>query len=55
MSEEELNLKQELEDKIRKFFEFYDKFIQNRNKTESDIFEHFQEMRFQIDEHREKL
>jgi len=28
LSEEEQNLKQELEDKIRKFFEFYDEFSQ---------------------------
>jgi hypothetical protein len=26
-----------------------------KTKLESDVFEHFQEMRFQIDEHREKL
>jgi hypothetical protein len=30
-------------------------FQQNKSKLESDIFEHFQELRFQIDEHREML
>jgi hypothetical protein len=54
LSEEEINLKQELEVSLRQFFEFYDEYLQNRKKTESDIFEHFQELRFQIDEHREK-
>ncbi len=42
LSGEERSLKQELEDKIRKFFE-------------SVVFEYFQEMRNQIDEHRLKL
>ena len=55
LSSEEINLKHELEQSIRTFFEFYDEFIQNRNKSESDVFDHFQELRFQIDEHRERL
>jgi hypothetical protein len=55
LSDQELGLKQELEESIKKFFEFYDEFIQNRTKLASDVFEHFQEMRFQIDEHRERL
>jgi len=29
--------------------------IKNKSQLESDVFDHFQEMRFQIDEHREKL
>jgi hypothetical protein len=40
---------------IRKFSEFYDDFIQNKNTIEFAVFEHFQEMRFQIDQHREEL
>jgi hypothetical protein len=40
LNETEMSLKRELEVSIKKFF---------------DIFEHFQEMRYQIDEHREKL
>ena len=55
LSEDEINLKQELEDSIQKFFEFYDEFVQNKNKTESILFDHFQELRFQIDEYRERL
>jgi hypothetical protein len=54
-SREEISLKHELEQSIRQFFEFYDEFIQNKNKIESDVFDHFQEMRFKIDEHREEL
>jgi len=52
---QEISLKQELEASIRKFFQFYDEFIQNKTQLESDIFNHFQEIRFQIDEQQEKL
>ena len=52
LSGEEIRLKQKLEESIRKFFEFYDEFQQNKSKLDSDVFDHFQEMRFQIDEHR---
>ena len=55
LSEGEINLKQELEVSVRKFFLLYDDFIQNKNKIESDVFVHFQEMRFQVDEQREEL
>jgi hypothetical protein len=44
-----------LEVSIRKFFVFYEEFVQNKTQLESDVFNHFQELRFQIDEHREKL
>jgi hypothetical protein len=55
LSEGEINLKQKLEDSIRKFFEFYEEFVHNKNKIESDVFDHFQEVRFQVDEQREEL
>jgi hypothetical protein len=55
LSEEEINLKKNLEESIRKFFGFYDDFILNKSKVDTDVFNHFQEMRFQIDEHRERL
>jgi hypothetical protein len=55
LNEEEKSLKQDLEDSIRKFFEFYDDYEQNKTKLELDAFEHFKEIRFQIDEHRERL
>ena len=40
---------------IRQLFEFFDEFQQNKLKLESNVFENFQELRFQIDEHRERL
>jgi hypothetical protein len=50
-----MKLKHELEESIQKFFESYDEFIQNKSKLESDVFDHFQEIRFKIDQHREEL
>jgi hypothetical protein len=55
LSGEELSLKQDLEVSVRKFFEFYEDLNQNKSKLESDVFEHFEEIRFQIDEQRERL
>ena len=55
LNEEEMSLKRELEDSIRTFFEFYDVFNQNRTKLDMDVYNHFHEIRFQIDEHREEL
>jgi hypothetical protein len=52
---EELKLKREIEESIKKFFEFYDEFIQNRTKLDMDVFDHFHEMGFKIDEHRVEL
>ncbi len=52
---DESSLKQELEASVRKFFEFHEEFIQMKTQLESNVLEHFQEMRFQIDEQREKL
>ncbi len=55
LSQEEIELKRGLEDSIKNFYQFHDEFIQNRTKLESNVFDHFQEIRFQIDEHREEL
>jgi hypothetical protein len=55
LNEEEIKLKHDLKVSIQKFYQFYDEFIQSRTKLESDVFDHFQEIRFQIDEHRERL
>jgi hypothetical protein len=55
LNEEEIRLKEEYEASIRKFFEFHEKFMENKTQLQSNVFEHFQEMRFQIDEHREKF
>jgi hypothetical protein len=55
LNETEIKLKHELEASIRKFFEFYDEFVLNKSKLESDVFDHFQEIRFKIDQQREEL
>jgi hypothetical protein len=54
LSDEEKSLKQELEGSILSFFQFYEEFIQNKIQLESHVFEHFQEMRFQIDQLKKK-
>jgi hypothetical protein len=53
--DEEINLKQQLEISIKVFFEYYDEFIQNKAQLDMGVFEHFQEMRFKVDEQREDL
>jgi hypothetical protein len=55
LSDEETSLKRDLDESLRKFFDYYDEFAKNKTQLESDVFEHFQEIRFQIDEHRERL
>jgi hypothetical protein len=50
-----INLKQELEESIKKIFEIYDQFHKNKPQLDLDDFNHFQEMRFKIDENREEL
>jgi hypothetical protein len=55
LSDDEISRKQDLEASIQKFFEFYDQFDQNKTQLESDMFDHFQELRFKIDQHREEL
>jgi hypothetical protein len=55
LSEEEISLKNELKESMQKFFEFYDEFNQKKTQLDSDVFDHFQEMRFKIDEQREEL
>jgi hypothetical protein len=55
LSEEELGLKKVLEESMQKFFELYEEFIQNKSILETVVYNHFQEMRFEIDEHREQL
>jgi len=55
LSQEEISLKKKLEESIQKFFQFYDELTQNKAKLPSQVFDHFQEIRFQIDEHREEV
>jgi hypothetical protein len=55
LSDEEFSLKTKIEDSIRQFFQIYEEFTLNKTKLDLDIHNHFQEIRFQLDEHREKL
>ena len=55
LSGDEISLKRKLRESIRLFYEFYDALAQNRLQLESDVYNHFQELRFQIDEQREEL
>ena len=55
LSEVEINLKQELEGSLRKFFEFYNEFVQGKTQLDLDVFDHFQELRFKVGEQREEL
>jgi len=55
LNAEEKSLKLELELSIKKLFDFYDEFVQNKSILESEVYHHFQEMRFQIDQQREEL
>jgi hypothetical protein len=55
LSKEEISVKQKLEESIREFFKIYDEFTHNKAKLESDVYDHFHEMIFKIDEHRERL
>jgi hypothetical protein len=55
LNEEEIGLKQKLEQSMKKFFQFYDEFIQNQAKLDSDVFNHFHEICFQIDQHRREI
>jgi hypothetical protein len=54
-SDEEFSLKKQIEDSIRTFFEMYEQFTLNKTTLDLDVHNHFTEIRFQLDEHREKL
>jgi hypothetical protein len=55
LSATEVNLKQKIEDSIRLLHRMHDEFTLTRSKLDADVHAHFQEIRFQIDEHREQL
>jgi hypothetical protein len=55
LSDEEFSLKKLLEDSFGKIFQMFEKFTLNKTKLDLDVHEHFQEIRFQLDEHRENL
>ena len=55
LSDEELCFKKKLEESIKLFYQMHDEFISSKNQLYLDCHNHFHELRFQIDEHREKL
>ena len=55
LSDEEVSLKKKIEESIKFFYEMYDEFILSKTKLDLDCHEHFQEVRRQIDLHRENL
>jgi hypothetical protein len=54
-SDEEISLKKQIEDSIRQFFQMYEQFTLKKTTLDLDVHNHFTEIRFQLDEHREKL
>jgi hypothetical protein len=48
-------LKQKIEGSIKLLYEMYDEFTSSKTKLDLDCNEHFQEIRFQLDQHREEL
>jgi hypothetical protein len=55
LSDEEFSLKKKIQDSIRQFFQMHEQFTLNRTRIDLDVHNHFQEIRFQLDEHREKI
>jgi hypothetical protein len=55
LSDEEFSLKKQIQDSIRQFFQMYEQFTLNKTKLDLDVHNHFQEIRFKLDEHREEL
>ena len=55
LNEEEIDLKKKIEESIKLFHEMYEEFAASKTKLDLDCHNHFQEIRFQLDMHREKL
>jgi hypothetical protein len=55
LSDEEIALKQKIEESIKVFYEIYEEFASSRTKLDLVCHNHFQEVRREIDLHREKL
>jgi hypothetical protein len=55
LSDEEVSLKEQIEESIGKFFQSNEQFILNKTTIDLDVHNHFQDIRFKLDEHREKL
>jgi hypothetical protein len=55
LSNDEINLKKKIEESIKLCNGMYEKFISSKTKLDLECHHHFQEIRFQLDLHREKL
>ena len=55
LNEDELSLKLELKETIGKLFQIYDEIKQNKTKPQLVASNHFDKIRSQIDQHRDKL
>jgi hypothetical protein len=55
LSDEEFSLKKRIQDSIQTFFQMYEQFTLNKTRIDLDVHEHFQEIRFKLDEHREEF
>ena len=55
MNEAETTLKRKIEESIKTFHQLYEKFISSKNGLNLKCHNHIQEVRFQLDLHREKL
>jgi hypothetical protein len=55
LSDEEFSLKKQIEDSIRQFFQMYEHFTSNKTNRDLNVHNHFTEIRFKLDEHRELL
>jgi len=55
LSDEEFSLKNNIQDSIRKFFQMFEEFTLNKTRIDLDVHNHFTEIRFKLDEHREEL
>ena len=53
LNDEEMYLKQKIEDSIRVLYQIYDEFISSKNKLEIECHNYFQDLRRKIDIHRE--
>ncbi len=55
LSDEKISLKKQIQDSIQKLFQMYEQFTLNKTALDLHVHEHFQEIRFKLDEHREVL
>jgi hypothetical protein len=55
LSDNEKCLKKQIDESIRDFYKLYEEFCLSKTSLDSDVYNHLHELRFLIDEHREKL